>query len=155
MYHTWLLGNVNQQYGSLAMKSVWITFKDPKADKQRGGMELGMGGRFKREGPYVYLWLIHVDVWQKPTQYCKAVVLSHFSCFRPCNPMDCRLPGSSVHGILQARILEWVAISFSRGPSWPRDRTQVFCIAGRFFTLWPTREANYKPIIFQLKINKF
>ena len=49
-----------------------------------------------------------------------------------CDPMDCSLPGSSVHGILQARILEWVAISFSRGSSWPRNRTPVSCIAGRF-----------------------
>ena len=55
--------------------------------------------------------------------------------------MDCSLPGSSVHGILQARILEWVAISFSRGSSQPRDRTRVSCIAGRFFfTSWATRE---------------
>ena len=43
---------------------------------------------------------------------------------------------SSVHGILQARILEWVAIPFSRGSSWPRDWTRVSCIAGRFFTIW-------------------
>ena len=48
--------------------------------------------------------------------------------------MDCSPPGSSVHGILQARILEWVAISISRESSWPRDRTRVSCIAGRFFT---------------------
>ena len=52
-----------------------------------------------------------------------------------CNPVDCSLPGSSVHGILQARILEWVAISFSRGFSQPRDRTQVSRIAGRRFNL--------------------
>ena len=52
-----------------------------------------------------------------------------------CNPMDCSPPGSSsVHGISQARILEWVAISFSRGSSWPRDQTCVGCIAGQFFT---------------------
>ena len=51
-------------------------------------------------------------------------------------------PGSSVHGILQARILEWVAISFSRGSSWPRDQTQVSHIAGRRFNLWATREAH-------------
>ena len=62
------------------------------------------------------------------------------SCLTLCNPMDCSLPGSSVHGILQARILEWVPISFFRGSSWPRDRTQVFCIVGRFFTIWATRE---------------
>ena len=58
------------------------------------------------------------------------------------DPKDCSPPGSSVHGILQARILEWVAIAFSRGSSWPRDRSQVSHIAGRFFTMWATREAN-------------
>ena len=58
-------------------------------------------------------------------------------CLTLCNPMDC-----TVRGILQARILEWVAISFSRGSSQPRDRTQVSLIAGRFFTSWPTKEAQ-------------
>ena len=53
---------------------------------------------------------------------------------------DCNLPGSSVNGILQARILEWVAIPFSRGSSRPRDWTQVSWIAGRFFTIWAMRE---------------
>ena len=57
--------------------------------------------------------------------------------------MDCSLPGSSVHGILQARILEWEAILFSRGSSWLRDQTQVSCTAGRFFTVWATREAQH------------
>ena len=58
-----------------------------------------------------------------------------------CNPMDCSLPGSSVHGIFQAWVLQWVAISFSRGSSWPRDQTQVSHIAGRCFTIWVTRDA--------------
>ena len=62
------------------------------------------------------------------------------SCPTLCDPMDCSLPGSSIHGIFQARVLEWVAISFSRGFSWPRDWTQVSCIAGRHFTIWATRE---------------
>ena len=53
----------------------------------------------------------------------------------------CSLPGFSVHGILQARILEWVTISFSRASSRPRDRTQVSHIGGRRFNLWATREA--------------
>ena len=53
-----------------------------------------------------------------------------------------RLPGSSVHGISQAKILEWVAISFSRGSSWPRNRTQASHIAGRCFNLWATRESH-------------
>ena len=52
-----------------------------------------------------------------------------------CNPMDYNLPGPSVHGILQARILEWVAIAFSRGSSQPRNRTQVSRIVGGFFTI--------------------
>ena len=56
--------------------------------------------------------------------------------------LDCSLPSSSVHGIFQARILEWVAISFSRGASQPRDRTQISCMVCRCFTIWATREAN-------------
>ena len=56
--------------------------------------------------------------------------------------MDCSPPGSSVHGILQARILEWVAIPFLRGSSWPRDWTWVSWIAGRFFTFWTTAAAK-------------
>ena len=68
--------------------------------------------------------------------------------FRPqvvsnsCDPMDCSSPGSSVRGIFQARVLEWVAVSFSRGSTQHRDRTQVPCIAGRFFTNWATRAYN-------------
>ena len=62
-------------------------------------------------------------------------------CPNLCDPMDYSLPSSSVHGILQAKILEWVAIPFSRESSQPADQTQVFCIAGRFFTIWTTWEA--------------
>ena len=66
------------------------------------------------------------------------------SCPTLCDPMDCSPPGSSVHGILQARTLEWIVIPFSRGSSWPRDwTTWVSCIAFRFFTIWTTREAHY------------
>ena len=63
-------------------------------------------------------------------------------CLTLCDPMDCSPPGSSVHGILQARILEWVAMPSSRGSSQPRDRTQVSHIAGRLFTSWAIREAQ-------------
>ena len=63
------------------------------------------------------------------------------SCPTFCNPVDCSLPGSSIHGILQARILQWVAISFSRRSSQARDRTWVSRIAGKRFTIWATREA--------------
>ena len=62
------------------------------------------------------------------------------SCSTLCNAMDCSLPGSSVRGIFQARVLEWVAIFFSRRSSQPRDRTQVSHIAGRRFTIRASRE---------------
>ena len=57
------------------------------------------------------------------------------SCPTLCDPMNCSLPGSSIHGIFQAGVLEWIAISFSRGSSRPGDRTQVSRIAGRCFTI--------------------
>ena len=64
------------------------------------------------------------------------------SCLTLCGPMVCSLPDSSVHGILQARILEWVAIPFSRGSSWPRDQTQVSCIADRFFARYLSHQRS-------------
>ena len=70
-------------------------------------------------------------------------VLVAQSCPTLCDPWDGSPSGSSVHGILQARILEWAAIPFSRGSSRPRDRTQIFCIACRFFTVWATGDAPF------------
>ena len=66
---------------------------------------------------------------------CMLCVLVAQLCPTLCNPMNCSPPGLSVHGIFQARILEWIAIPFSRGISQPRDRTLVSCLAGRFFTV--------------------
>ena len=83
------------------------------------------------------LWWVQLHICHIVCCWC--VVAK--SCLTLCNPMDCSPPGASVHGISQARILEWVAISSSRGSSQPRDWTQVFCIAGGFFTSWATREA--------------
>ena len=71
---------------------------------------------------FMYAWKVKVKV--------------NHSCPTLCDPMDC------VHGILQARILEWVAFPFSRGYSQARDQTQVSHIAGGFFTSWATREAQ-------------
>ena len=65
-------------------------------------------------------------------------VLVAQSCPILCDPMDCNLPDSSVHGILQARILEWVDISYSRGSSWPRNQIHVSSIVGRLFIIWAT-----------------
>ena len=62
------------------------------------------------------------------------------SCSTLCDPMDCTLPGSSVHGIFQAIVLEWIAISFSRGSSQTRDWTLVSHIVDKHFTFWATRE---------------
>ena len=144
---------------------------------------------------------IHVNVWQKPLEYCKVIslwfvwflwlfdqhrslwsehlVLLHpvaycnncfylfsdskalsprlyhsessevkwsevaQSCPTLCDPVVCSPPGSSIHGILQARRLEWVAISFSTGSSQHRDQTKVSHIEVRRFTLWASREATY------------
>ena len=70
--------------------------------------------------------------WSEVTQSCPTL----------CDPMDCSLPGSSIHGIFQVRVLKWVSISFSRGSSRPRDQTQVSHIVGRCFTVWATREVS-------------
>ena len=72
----------------------------------------------------------------------KVKVLVTQSCLTLCDPMDYSLPGSSVHGILQARILEWVAFPFCRGSSQPRNRTQISCITGRLLTDSAKREAQ-------------
>ena len=85
--------------------------------------------------------LISTVEWLSYTFCCCCCCLVTQSCPILCNPTDCSPPGSSVHGILQARILEWVTIPFSRGSSWPRDQTWVSCITGRCFTVWATREA--------------
>ena len=71
-----------------------------------------------------------------------------------CNPMDCSPPGSSVHGIFQARVLEWGAISFSRRSSHPRDWTRVSHISGRRFTVWATREGRWKCIWSEEVVSK-
>ena len=78
------------------------------------------------------------------------------SCLTLWDPMDCSLPGSSIHGISQARILEWVAISFSRRSSQPGNWTWVSCIVGRGFTVWATREVLWRrhAIIYQTGIDR-
>ena len=87
-------------------------------------------------GPTICLWR------NPPGNSCCCGCLVSKSCQTLCNPVDCSPPGSSVRGILQTRMLEWVAILFSRASSRSRDWTQISCIAGRFFTVWATREAQ-------------
>ena len=79
----------------------------------------------------------------------KVKVLVTQSCLTLCDPMS--PPVSSVHGIFQARILEWVAILFSRGSSQTRDQTLASCIAGKFFTVWATLEE----LMLKLKLQQF
>ena len=76
---------------------------------------------------------------------CVCVCVCVYSCSivsTLCDPMDCSPPGSSVHRIFQASIQEWLAISFSRASSRPRDQTEVSCIFGGCFTIWASREAE-------------
>jgi len=97
---------------------------------------------------YIKVHLAWAILCQLPAQHLESPVLHESdsevaqSCPTLCDPMNCSLPGSSVHGIFQARILERVAISFSRGSFRPRDRTPVSHIGGRRFTLWATRETH-------------
>ena len=92
---------------------------------------------------WLLTWASFFQMSLTPRLQVKVKVKS-LSRVRLCDPMDCSLSCSSIHGIFQARVLKWIAISFSRGPSWPRNRTRVSHIAGRYFTIWATREAVQK-----------
>ena len=98
------------------------------------------------------------EVWKEEpiwlSQGLCVCVLSHFSHIRHCNPMDCSPPDSSVHRILQARILEWFAMPSSRGSSWPRDWTCISCNASGFFIHWTTK--NFQEYIsYEREISGF
>ena len=102
--------------------------------------------------PHCRWILYHLSYQWSPIYMCvcvcvcvtwkKVKLLLAQSCLTLWDPMNCSSPGSSVHGISQARILEWIAIPFSRRSYQPRDQSRVSCIAGRFFTIWATREAR-------------
>ena len=101
----------------------------------------------RQDGKFILLmWGKQILYLSKALRSNDPIYLSQFSMLVAqlyptlCDPMDYTPPGSSVHGIIQARILEWVAILFSRESSQLRDQTLVSCIAGRFFTIWATRE---------------
>ena len=102
--------------------------------------------------PHANLYILsNSDTWYGKTfVFCRVLNMNKHSlqfssvaqsCPTLCDPMNCSSPGSSVHGILQARTLEWVAIPFFGGSSQPRDQAWVSRIAGRVFTVWATREA--------------
>ena len=89
--------------------------------------------------PCLFKTMTHLAEWLSEINH-KVSMLVTQSSPTLCDSLDYSLPGSSVCGILQARILEWISILFSRGSSWPRDQTKVSCIAGGFFTVWATGE---------------
>ena len=97
---------------------------------------------------FVNLFLIMILVSFKISAHFTVVLIYEkwkYSSLSPIglfSSMHCGPPGSFIHGLLQARIQEWVAISFSWGSFWPRDQTHVSCIAGRFLTIWATREVH-------------
>ena len=95
---------------------------------------------------YIYIYMYIYD---------HILLLSCKLCLTLCNPMDCSPPGSSVHGISQARILEWVAISFSRESSQPRNQTHVSCLADRFFTTEPPGKPCVHMHAYIIKLPKF
>ena len=80
---------------------------------------------------WFFLWILNSTKWSAVARSCPSL----------CDPMDCSLAGSSVHGIFQAIVLEWIVISFSRGSSWPRGRTHVTCIGRQILYHWASREA--------------
>ena len=102
---------------------------------------------YTTEGALTLHWLTHCLMGAVATaDNIKVYVLVTQSCPALCNPMDCSPPGSSVFGILEAKIMEWVAVQFSRASSQPRDWPRVSCIAGRFITVRVTREAPVNQI---------
>ena len=96
----------------------------------------GLAGPLLTSGSWLQSLTLQPSDPQTMLCVCLSVCLSVSACLTLCDPTDCGPPGSSVHGILQARILEWVAMPSSKGSSRPRDRTCVSCIAGGFFTVW-------------------
>ena len=77
------------------------------------------------------------NTFAKKKKKSHTCMISHFSRVQLCDPVDCSLLGSSVHGILQARVLEWVAMPSYKGSYWPKDHTGVSCSADGFFTAEP------------------
>ena len=97
-------------------------------------------------------WKIHTQSNNRELSGCRHAK-SIQSCLTLCDPMNCYPPGSSVHGLLQARILEWVAMLSSRGSSWPRDWTCISCgscTAGGFFTTEPPANPRKLSSLFQI-----
>ena len=142
---------------ALSLGSTWDLSSQTRGQDRTRALE----GRFSATGPagkslFWYNFSLTLKLLQKKKKTCyytppsklasPRCVLVAQSCLTL--SMDCSPPGSSVHEIFQARILERVAISFSRGSSQPRDRTRVSCTAGRSFTNWATRDLLIAATVF-------
>ena len=114
----------------------WKKARKWSPSKTLRGNKILLNPWFKPSATHVRL--LTSKLWDNKYVFFSSLEKVAQSCLTLCNPMD-----YTVHGILQARILEWVAFPFSRGSSQPRDQTQVSSIAGRFFTSWATREALF------------
>ena len=153
-------GMKGHRKGALYMRNDWTGFMRASANTKRSSATEKMAG--ERQPPlqstaYMTLGkshnLLDKHPWTKCIQACvtqlmikgKWEVLNRSVVIHSATPQTCP-PGSSVHGILQASILEWVAIPFTRGSSQPTDRTQASSIADGFFTIWATREVDDKAL---------
>ena len=116
-------------------------FCSPPSAPFRGGWKSPAvaAGFIPRRGIWQALWQLPICIWQSPMRMCLVAQL----CLTLCYPMDCSMPGLSVHGDSLGKTTEWVAMLSSRGSSQTRDQTQVFHFAGWFFTSWATREAPH------------
>ena len=138
----WSLGQKDPREKGIATHSSILAWRiswteEPGRLQFTGSQRVGYGWATKT----VTLSLCSVVYKNIKSPCCLCVWVAQL-CATLCDPIDCSPPGSSIHGILQAGILEWVAMSFPRGSSQPRDWTWVSCIAGGFFTVRATREAH-------------
>ena len=121
----------NAVYISVNLKKIHVTYNDVYTPKRR------LKGDYVINKDFKIIVSLHLhNNRQIVLKFLSLLVVQ--LCPSLCDPMDCSLLGSSVHGILQGRILEWVAILFSKGSFQPRGWTWLSCIADRFFTIWTT-----------------
>ena len=124
------LKTTSKDLSNWPLLQIWKQCKTPKIIKNQGNI------LSPKDNNFLSTKLRYKNLWFS-LKYFKIVKVSVTqSCPTLCNPMDYSPPGSSVHEILQTRILEWVSIPFSRGSSQHGDWNQVYSIAGRFFTGW-------------------
>ena len=140
--HTLPTGTLNPRHVTHSLSLGWQVRIGETQARQRGERETGRWVYHGQMGDETPVKTLRKFRLRERTIY----VLSGWSLNHVwlCDPMDCSLPGSSVRGRGQARILEWVAIPFSTRSSWPRNQTQVFFTAGIFFTVWDVRETPIK-----------